>query len=459
MFNYRLLQSKLQSIGKWLYPGLGIKRWLLVFLCGLILFFWGLALFLGPEAFNSLSLRLQSLESYIGERSAEYGIFVLLSGIVLLLLGVQRLFRSVSSSCSLWHDRRSVEVLFNRRYLERGPKIVAIGGGTGLSTLLRGLKEYTSNITAVVTVTDDGGSSGRLRGELGILPPGDIRACLLALADTEPLMESLFGYRFRRGKTLEGHSFGNIFIAAMTDILGFEAALQEFSKVLAVRGRVLPVTLDNIRLIAEDEQGKLIYGETNISLSKVPIKRIFLDPPHCRPLPEVLQAIREADAIVMGPGSLLTSVLPNLLVPQIAEAIRESKAPRFYICNIMTQAGETDDFSAADHLETLQRYAGRDLVDYIVVNTQRFISRRVLERYHEEGAKIVDVDFARLNLLGIKILAAPLLNKEEVVRHDPHRLARLIMERIAKDQSSRERRFWEYSLYHINGKLREKLRL
>ncbi|NLC50975.1 MAG: hypothetical protein GX764_01535, partial [Firmicutes bacterium] len=189
------------------------------------------------------------------------------------------------------------------------------------------------------------------------------------------------------------------------------------------------------------------------------IKRIFLDPPHCRPLPEVLQAIREADAIVMGPGSLLTSVLPNLLVPQIAEAIRESKAPRFYICNIMTQAGETDDFSAADHLETLQRYAGRDLVDYIVVNTQRFISRRVLERYHEEGAKIVDVDFARLNLLGIKILAAPLLNKEEVVRHDPHRLARLIMERIAKDQSSRERRFWEYSLYHINGKLREKLRL
>lgn len=426
---------------KWLYPGLGIKRWVLLMLVGVLLIFGGTVLFLGEGAFAWLASLLGVLKDYAGGYRAQHGIFIMLIGIILLVLGAQKTLSFLSAPFLSWQKKKPVELLFIRHYLERGPKVVAIGGGTGLSTLLRGLKEYTSNITAVVTVTDDGGSSGRLRGELVMPPPGDIRACLLALADTEPLMERLFQHRFRRGESLNGHNFGNLFIAAMTEMLGFEEALKEFSKVLAVRGKVLPVTLDNIRLVAEDEQGNTIRGETNISRSNSPVRRLTLDIPDCHPLPEVLQAIHEAEVIVIGPGSLLTSLLPNLLVPSVAEALRKSQALRFYVCNIMTQPGETDGFSAADHLELLQRYAGQGLVEHVIVNTDRHLPRLLLERYRDEGAIIVEPDYSRLNLLGVKVIAAPLVRKDYLLRHDSQCLARLIIEKSIKSTRLREKFF------------------
>ena len=302
----------------------------------------------------------------------------------------------------------------NERYRNgkgKGPKIVVVGGGTGLGTILRGLKEITSHLTAIVTVADDGGSSGRLRRELGILPPGDIRNCLVAMADIEPLLERLFQYRFTGSSDLSGHNFGNLFLAAMTDITGdFEEAIKESSKVLAVRGRVLPATLEHVVLKAEMEDGRIITGESEIPKSRVPIKRDFLEPADCKPVNEAIAAIKEADIIILGPGSLYTSIIPNLLVTEIAEAIRNSAAFKVYVCNAMTQAGETDNYSASQHLKAIIDHTGRGLVDFALVNNET-ISPEILERYSEEGAKQVRVDLDNIASLGVKPLAAQIITK------------------------------------------------
>ena len=282
-----------------------------------------------------------------------------------------------------------VDLLYEQNLLSRAPRVVVIGGGTGMPVLLRGLKELTSNLTAIVTVADDGGSSGRLRGELGILPPGDIRNCLIALATTEPLLEQLFQYRFNTDSQLDGHSFGNLFIAAMSEITGdFEAAVKESSKVLAVRGRVLPVTLDNIGLGAELVDGRVVYGESNITADPVAIKKVHILPADVTPLPEALLALQEADAIVLGPGSLYTSVIPNLLVPGIAQAIADSNATKIYACNVMTQPGETTGYTASDHLRAILQHTTPELVDYVLVNTAA-IEPALLQRYQAEGAEPV----------------------------------------------------------------------
>lgn len=318
----------------------------------------------------------------------------------------------------------------------KGPKIVLIGGGTGLGTILRGLKEITPHLTAIVTVADDGGSSGRLRRDFGILPPGDIRNCLVAMADIEPLMEKLFQYRFTGSSNLAGHNFGNLFLTAMTEITGdFEVAIKESSKVLAVRGQVLPATTEHVVLKAELTDGRIITGESEIPKARASIKRVFLEPAGCKPVTEAVTAIKEADIIILGPGSLYTSVIPNLLVADIAEAVRGSKAVKVYVCNAMTQAGETDNYSASQHLKAIIDHAGPGLVDIALVNTET-ISPEILKRYAEEGAKPVRVDLDAITNMGITPLASQIITKTNYIRHDASKLARIIL-RLYRTQGVR----------------------
>lgn len=321
-----------------------------------------------------------------------------------------------------------------RQRLAQGPRIVAIGGGTGLSTLLRGLKQYSSNITAIVTVTDDGGSSGRLVQEMGIIPPGDMRNCLVALADAEKLMTDLFQHRFKNeAGSLSGHSIGNLLIAGLVEQSDgdFEQALKRASDVLAIRGRVIPSTLSHVRLRALMENGTELCGETKIVEAGMRIRRIFLDPEDAEPHPEALDAIREAEIICIGPGSIYTSVIPNLLVPGIADAIAESEAIRAYICNVMTQPGESDSFTAAEHLVTLQANIPVRVVDYVLVNSG-IPSQATLEKYRESGQHLVEADEDRLRAMGFRIVRGDYMSESDYVRHDPSRLAVRLMELLER---------------------------
>jgi uncharacterized cofD-like protein len=417
---------------KLLYPGLGIKRWLfLLFLSFLLILGASLGLVLGvPRLSGPVRSILNQFLALTG--GGRINLFItLFLGIVLMMVAGIGFFRSLIRGVAP-RNATLVDMLYQSRYLRRGPRVVVIGGGTGLSTLLRGLKHFTSNITAVVTVADDGGSSGILRGELGMPPPGDIRNCLVALADTESLLEQLFQYRFKHGDGLGGHSFGNLFLAAMTQMLGFQIAVKESGKVLAIRGKVLPVTASNVQLKAACVDGKVILGESNIGRADSAIQRLELVPRDVQALDEVLEDIAAADAIVVGPGSLYTSLLPNLLVGGVAEAIRSSSALKFYVCNIMTQAGETSSYSAADHLEAIYRHIGPDVFDYIVVNNQS-IPPDTLERYAQEDAEPVQVDWERLRQQRVRILAANLLQPGPVARHNPSALARCLLSRIAAE--------------------------
>lgn len=309
-------------------------------------------------------------------------------------------------------------------------KVVAIGGGTGLSTMLRGLKLYTKNLTAVVTVADDGGSSGMLRNDLGMLPPGDIRNCLLALADVEPIMYNLLNYRFKEG-TLAGHSLGNLFLAALNDISGgFDEAVSAMSSVLAVVGRVLPVTNENIQLNALLKDGSVITGESNIGkrIGNVSgVDRVFLNPSSPKALDSVTEAIKDADIIVMGPGSLYTSIIPNLLVDGIVDAIRSSNAVKIYVCNIMTESGETDNYTVYDHLKALERHSYEGIVSFVIANNEA-IPETLLEAYSKENAQAVQLDEQRFEGTGTTLVQGNLLLvKNEQIRHNFSRLARAIM--------------------------------
>ncbi|MGI6679210.1 MAG: gluconeogenesis factor YvcK family protein [Dehalobacterium sp.] len=315
-----------------------------------------------------------------------------------------------------------LKLKLRHQYLKRGPRIVAIGGGTGLSTLLRGLKELTSNITAIVTVTDDGGSSGRLRGELGMPPPGDIRNCLLALADKENMMEDVFNYRFSHGKELSGHNLGNLLLAGLTEMTGsFAGAIQELSRILAVRGQVLPVTEENVVLVGEMHDGRIIEGQTSMVRDPGRIKRVFLEPAECTPPGAAIEAILSADAIIIGPGSLYTSVIPNLLVPGICEAIQKSQAKTHYICNIMTQPGETDNYHASHHLKAIFDHTNAGLIQKIIVNN-KIISQELRMKYQAQGAHPVLVDMQNLSKLGVEVMGYPLCAQENLARHDPFKI-------------------------------------
>lgn len=417
---------------KWLYPGLRVKRYIFLATCGVCLSMVGLGLLWGRRLLGFIEEQLVVYLQASAGTTALYvtGMLLVISGLVLVGVAVRSVVRSILEIITPEQEDRLVDVLFRRRLLKSGPRIVAIGGGSGLSVLLRGIKSYTSNITAIVTVSDDGGSSGRLRGEMGILPPGDIRNCVLALADTESLLESLFQYRFKNGE-LDGHSFGNLLIAAMTSITGdFQLAVKEFSKVLAVRGRVLPVTNADVRLRAELEDGTVVEGETNVSLCGAQVRALSLIPSDAEALPEVLKAIDEADAIVLGPGSLYTSVIPNLLVRGMGEALTAAKAPKIYICNVMTQPGETDGFTASQHVTAIERFSSPRLIDWIVVNSAR-VRPHLVSKYAAANSAPVVLDLPRLSQLGLRIATGDLLQQGDVVRHDPEKLARRLMELIA----------------------------
>jgi len=315
----------------------------------------------------------------------------------------------------------------------RRPRVVAIGGGTGQPVLLRGLKGQNAEITAVVTVADDGGSSGRLRSEMFMPPPGDIRNCLVALADTEPLLEKLLQYRFTARSELAGHSFGNLFLAAMTDITGdFETAVKETSRVLAVRGRVLPSARRDVVLAAVFVDGTRVVGESQIPLVGKKIARVELVPKDVEPLPEVLEAIAEADAIVVGPGSLYTSILPNLLVPGIAEAVRKANAKAIYICNVMTQPGETDEFTASDHVKAIYEHVGPNFFDMIIVNSAT-IPPSVIEQYESKGAIPVIADVENLHKLGLTVIARNFLHYAMYARHDADMVATQVLALIGRE--------------------------
>ena len=311
-------------------------------------------------------------------------------------------------------------------------RIVAIGGGTGLSSLLRGLKAYAAppsevEITAIVTVTDDGGSSGRLRREFDVLPPGDIRNCMVALSEEEALLSRLFQYRFPDGEGLKGHSFGNLFLTALTHLTGdFARAVKLSSEVLASRGRIFPSTARNVTLEAVLEDGSVIEGETRISRSTARIRKVRLRPERCEPLPETLEAIERADLISLGPGSLFTSVVPNLLVEGIPEAISRSKALKAYFVNLMWQPGETIGFRASDHVEAIHRHARLPLIDVAVVNTSP-ISPELLRKYEADSAEPVEADIERLQAMGVETASANLLLESGTVRHDPLATARIAM--------------------------------
>ena len=404
-------------------PGIKIKRWIFLGFIGMVLSVVGFI-----EIF-----------SQVGESIAFKVLYLFLSLIGLLIMYIA-LSEFIKSFIALINnekikititDKNIEDLVDEKRVHVGGPKIVVIGGGTGLSTMLRGLKLYTNNITAIVTVGDDGGGSGKLRADLGMLPPGDIRNCILALADTEPIMEDLLQYRFTEG-TLKGQSFGNLFLAAMDGISdNFEAAVQKMSSVLAVTGKVLPVTLDDMKLIAELENGNIVEGESiipdEVIKQKSKIKNLKIEPEKAKPLLDALMAISEADAIVMGPGSLYTSIIPNLLVEDIAECINKSDAIKIYISNVMTQPGETDDFTVSDHIKTLMKYSGKNSVEYVIANNGT-IPKDIEERYLSEGSKLVELDYDNIKDLGVKVVETDLVKiTKGYVKHDSEYLAQVLM--------------------------------
>ena len=407
------------SFLKWFYFGMHIKRWLLLLLLGVAVMGLGFGYFL-REIYQSYTfpdwayyVTLQFWPRYV--RGALF--LTLSAGII--LYAVWQLNRSLLSAfLRPGQDESLANIIYNHRFLRRGPRVVCIGGGTGLSTLLRGLKEYTGNLTAVVTVADDGGSSGRLRQELGLPPPGDLRNCIVALADVEPLMTRLFQYRFNEGSGLEGHSFGNLFIAAMTGVTSnFEDAVRETSRVLAVRGQILPSTLANVTLSAVTHDDEAIHGESQITERGARIKQVFIHPENAQANPDAIRAILGADMIVVGPGSLYTSVLPNLLVDGIRRAIEMSKAVKVYVCNVATEHGETDSFSVSDHYRALYEHVHYTLFHYVVANNN-IAQNGLPEAWHVEPVRI---DSERVN--GAAIVAADVVSEENRYHHDTQKLA------------------------------------
>jgi uncharacterized cofD-like protein len=417
---------------KWLSPGLFVKRWLLISAGGLFLSALGLAIWIKLTPIYRLIDLTSGLIETIAKIIPNYisGPLAIAFGLFLVFWGQSRTVGSITEVLKPDSDEELVDMLINHRRLNRGPRIVTIGGGTGLSTLLRGLKYYSSNITAIVTVADDGGSSGRLRREIGVLPPGDIRSCLAALADEEKLLTELFQYRFQAGDGLVGHSFGNLFLTAMSEITGdLEQAVAASSRVLAVRGRVLPATLSDVRLWAELADGRIIEGESNIGESNGKIVNFGCIPSDPPALPAAIAALEEAEYIIIGPGSLYTSVIPNLLVPEIRAAIAKATVPRIYICNIMTQPGETEGYTVADHIQAIDRICGIKLFDAVLAH-RKSPSPQSLMRYAQENSHPVFVDREDIAKLGRRIVLANVMDEDEeigYVRHDPQRLARVLL--------------------------------
>ena len=421
---------------RWLQPGLVVKRWVLTSGFGLLLALLGAAVWADLQPIywmlSTIKWLLQEVTQVLPRGVT--GPLVLVAGAALVLWGQSRSFGSIQQALAPDKGTLLVDALAAQGRLNRGPNIVAIGGGTGLSTLLSGLKRYSSNITAIVTVADDGGSSGVLRRELGVQPPGDIRNCLAALSREEPLLTRLFQYRFRAGSGLEGHSFGNLFLSALTAITGsLESAITASSRVLAVQGQVVPATNADVRLWAELENGERLEGESKIGKATSPIVRLGCTPERPPALPRAIEAIANADLILLGPGSLYTSLLPNLLVPELVTAIRRSKAPRLYICNLMTQPGETDGLDVAGHLRAIEAQLASLGIDqrlFTAVLAQEDLGRSpLLKFYRQHGAEPVTCDARHLRKQGYQVMQAPLQGARPTatLRHDPRSVALAVM--------------------------------
>ncbi|KKZ12661.1 MAG: hypothetical protein TE42_03720 [Candidatus Synechococcus spongiarum SP3] len=440
---------------RWLSPGLLVKRWMLTSALGLLLLALGSAIWANLKPVYWI---LETIERTLAGITQVFpyqltGPLVLLSGLVLIFLGQSRTVGSIQQALAPNQDRPLVDALLAQRRLNRGPSIVAIGGGTGLATMLSGLKRYSSSITAIVTMTDDGGSSGRLRRDLGIQPPGDIRNCLTALAKEEQLLTQLFRYRFASGKGLEGHSLGNLFLSALTTITGnLESAVAASSRVLNIQGQVVPATNADVQLWAQLEDGRLIEGESRISGAGGRIHRVGCRPAAPPALPRALEAIRQADLILLGPGSLYTSLLPNLLVPQLVKEISRSPAAKLYICNLMTQPGETDGLDVWDHVAAIGQHLGRQgVTPWLfpdVLAHSGHLDRPLVERYRSAGSEPVTCPVDKLRAKGLRPHLAMMharvesLNEDSAsksLRHDPVRLARAVMRFYRRHQRRQQR--------------------
>lgn len=431
MFNK---DKKILKDALWLMPGLQIKRWFILIFIGSLLITIGFMIFFNLRpVYATMEIIRKIAMTFPTDIIAAVMIAL---GVISFFKGWQKTNLTILDVQHVNSKENLLESLYRRRKLNKGPKIVAIGGGTGLSMLLRGIKNITNNITAVVTVGDDGGSSGRLREELGILPPGDIRNCIAALADNEDLITKLFQYRFKNGEGLEGHSFGNLFLTALCSITGdMVRAVKESSNVLSIRGRVLPSTLDDMKLVAEFEDGTIVKGESNIPEEHKKIKRLFSDPANCEPLEDVIEAIKDADIIILGPGSLYTSVIPNLLIKKIAEEVAKASAKKIYVCNIMSQPGETDNYTVSDHINAILEHANsKEILDAVLVND--FIPDNLSKKYEEAGQLPVDLDTENIN---VQIVSKKLIedSKEGLVRHSSYKVARAIYYWYRKQQKEK----------------------
>ncbi len=416
---------------KWFYPGMHIKRWLGLIAIGVAILTFGLGYIVREfyaEGFEwpdfMYYVTFQFIDRYVR------GTVFMLGAVGLILYSIWKLNQSLLSVLVPHRDPQEslVNTIYTQRFLKRGPKIVAIGGGTGLATLLRGLKEYTGNLTAIVTVADDGGSSGVLRRELGVLPPGDVRNCIAALADAEPLVTKLFQYRFEDGAGLAGHSFGNLFIVAMSAVTGnFEDAVRQTSRVLAVRGQIIPSTLEDVTLCARTDDARTIRGESAIGpevsgdnghVSR--ISEVYLQPHNPPAHPEAVRAILEADLIVLGPGSLYTSVLPNLLVQGIKRSLLAAPAPKVYVCNVATQRGETDGFSVADHVAAIEDHVGKGVVNYVLANDN--LADLIPQAEHSQAVRLD----ARINNR-IRLVTADVVSEGNRYHHESAKLAEAVI--------------------------------
>ncbi len=404
-----------QNFLKWFYPRLKIKRWFLTSLLGILIVWLGAIFTTKPYSIVNA-----------------FGFVVIFVGIAFIVWGISETIISILSLFLPGGVQELVNILYQRRYLERGPKVVAIGGGHGLSNLLLGLKGYTSNLTAIVTVADSGGSSGRLREEFNIVAPGDIRNCLVALADAPALMGNLFQFRFSKDSQLQGHNLGNLFLTAMVQLMDgdFEKAVKECSKVLAIRGKVVPATVSNIHLVAEYMDGSRTQGEARIPKSGAKIKRLTLTD-NANPTEDALEAIRQAEIIVLGPGSLYTSVIPNLIIKGMAEAIAGSRAYKLYVCNVMTQRGETEGYSAADHIQAILDHANGGVMNACIVNNA-VVPKNALSRYEAEDSYPVKPDTEKIHDMGYEVVATDLLTVNDYVRHDSRKLTKALINLIEK---------------------------
>jgi uncharacterized cofD-like protein len=427
----RFIQN-IREFGRWLAPGLGIKRWFFFVLAGITFIGVGMAVFLlNLYRIEFTDPTILMILDYVSLRFLPRGLRVLIFsgiGIGLVTYGIYRINHSLMRPF-IRPGHAVVDELANYRRRERGPRIVTIGGGHGLSTLLRGLKIYTRNLTAIVTVADDGGSSGRLRESFGILPPGDIRNCLAALSNDEEMLTQLFRYRFSGASGLDGHSFGNLFITALAEITGsFEEAIAESGRVLSVSGRVLPSTLHDVKLVADVELPNVpnqvrVLGESSIPKVAGRVRRLWLEPSDARAFPPALKAILNADMIVVGPGSLYTSLLPNLLVPDLLGAINASRALKIYVCNIATQSGETDLYSCSDHVRALEEHIGDHLFDIVLCNDN-------YEGQLNEDSQWVRTDEKMLS--DSRVYCSDLSDTSYPWRHDSEKLARTLIEILAE---------------------------